>query len=155
MEKSNKSQSNANHQNHGPVQSYPEWIRLPRSGDKCPYSNLSRSTLNNLILPCAANGHCPPVKSASIRARYATRGIRMINLPSLLEYIEAQAPPRPPDPELHRPCPQSSHGMWERLRERPVSALARKIREQFNPVEARSSSFGSDRKEDGRHGGNN
>lgn len=79
----------------------------------------------------------------------------MINLPSLLGYIEAQAPPRPPDPEYPRPDPKGLQSIWERIRERPVSALARKIREQFNPMEARSSSSGFDRKEDERHGGNN
>lgn len=63
----------------------PEWIRLPKSGTKCPYFGLSRSTLNFLIL-----GKNPPVKSVSIRKRHAVRGIRLISSASLSNWIAAQ-----------------------------------------------------------------
>ena len=64
----------------------PTWIRLPKSGRLCPYTGLSRSGLNALIL-----GTKPPVKSVSLKKRYAVRGTRLIHLGSLLAYIEAMA----------------------------------------------------------------
>ncbi len=52
---------------------------------------LSRSKLNELILPCEANGYKPPVLSKSLKAsKWATRGIRLYSVPSLLAWIEAQ-----------------------------------------------------------------
>lgn len=66
----------------------PEWIRLPKPGDRCHYSGLSRSTLNELVIPGPANDHLPPVKSAVIKKRSALRGIRLISYDSLMEYIE-------------------------------------------------------------------
>ena len=71
----------------------PEWIRLPRSREKCPYSHLSRSTLNNLILPCKANKNRPVVKSSVLRQEGATRGVRLIHRASLMEYIAANEQP--------------------------------------------------------------
>ena len=64
----------------------PTWIRLPKSGSLCPYTGLSRSGLNSIIL-----GTNPPVKSVSLKKRYAIRGTRLIHLASLLEYIEGMA----------------------------------------------------------------
>ena len=70
----------------------PIWIRLPKPGKSCPYTGLSRSTLNNLIL-----GKTPPVKSVSLRTkRHAIRGCRIILLSSLLEYIEGMAAAQQP-----------------------------------------------------------
>ena len=76
-----------------PKNPLPEWIRQPRSGEKCPYSNLSRSTLNNLILPCKANKNQPVVKSSVLRQKGATRGVRLIHGASLMEYIAANEQP--------------------------------------------------------------
>ena len=42
--------------------------------------------MNQLIL-----GTNPPVKSISLRKRYALRGTRLIHLTSLLEYLDAVA----------------------------------------------------------------
>jgi hypothetical protein len=64
----------------------PIWIRLPKSGTPCPYTGLSRSALNALIL-----GPKPLVKSVSLKKRYAVRGTRLIHLGSLLLYIESVA----------------------------------------------------------------
>lgn len=65
----------------------PIWIRLPKVGKSCPYTGLSRATLNNLIL-----GENPPVQSVSLRMkRHAIRGTRLILLSSLLEYIAGVA----------------------------------------------------------------
>ena len=67
----------------------PETIRLPRAGERCPYSGLSRSALNALVLPTAANGYRPPVRSSVLRQRGATTGIRLIFYQSLIDYIHS------------------------------------------------------------------
>lgn len=69
----------------------PEWLQLPKPPARCPVTSLSRSKLNELLLPCKANGFNPPVKSRSIRSRKgASRGIRIYSVESLLAHIEAQ-----------------------------------------------------------------
>jgi len=65
----------------------PEYIRLPRPGNRCRLTGLSRSTLAELIVPCDANDHKPPVKSVVIKKRGAIRGIRLINFDSLLDHL--------------------------------------------------------------------
>ena len=67
----------------------PQFVRLPRAGSRCPWTGLSRSKLNQLILPCDANGHSPPVKSVSLRPRGALKGTRLILLESLLDYLSS------------------------------------------------------------------
>ena len=67
----------------------PTFIRLPKAGSRCPWTGLSRSKINQLILPCDANGHSPPVKSALLRPKGALKGTRSILLESLLDYIMA------------------------------------------------------------------
>jgi len=62
------------------------WIRLPKPGQRCPVSSLSRATLNELIL-----GPDAPVRSAVIRKRGNTRGIRLICKFSLLSHIHANS----------------------------------------------------------------
>jgi hypothetical protein len=69
----------------------PEFIRLPRSGMLCNWTGLSRSKLNELILPCAANGLKAPVRSVCLRRKGAVKGARLINLQSLLEYLRTQS----------------------------------------------------------------
>ena len=69
-----------------PVQ--PEFIRLPKRGC-CPWSGLTRSKLNELILPSAANRHRPPVKSACLRKHGAVRGVRLIHLASLMQHLRS------------------------------------------------------------------
>ena len=65
----------------------PEWIRLPTPGTRCPFTGLSRSTLNELTIPGPANEGKPQVKSVVLRKRGATRGIRLINYDSLMAYL--------------------------------------------------------------------
>lgn len=60
----------------------PEFVRLPASGKRCPISSLSRTALNGLIL-----GPNPPVKSVSLRRKGALRGVRLIVVESLLDYL--------------------------------------------------------------------
>src|SRR5437762_42594 len=67
----------------------PVYIRLPKSGTLCPWTGLSRSHLNQIILPSAANDWQPQVRSFSIRTKPgAWRGVRMIVFASLLEFLE-------------------------------------------------------------------
>jgi hypothetical protein len=66
----------------------PEYIRLPRPGQRDPYFGLSRSYLNELILPCKANSYRPSVKSAVLRKKGARTGVRLIHLQSLREFIK-------------------------------------------------------------------
>ena len=63
-----------------------QFIRLPKAG-LCPYTGLSRSKLNQLILPCEQNDWKPPVKSVCLRQRGAIKGTRLIVLDSLLQYL--------------------------------------------------------------------
>ena len=44
-----------------------EFIRLPKSGKRCPVTGLSRSAINLLVLPCKQNDFRPPVRSHSMK----------------------------------------------------------------------------------------
>ena len=65
----------------------PKYIRLPKSGTYCPWTGLSRSKLNQLILPTAENHYSPPVKSCSLRPPGSIRGTRLILYESLMAYL--------------------------------------------------------------------
>lgn len=69
----------------------PEWLRLPAPGSRCPFTGLSRSTLNELTIPGPANDGHPPVKSSVLRKRGAMRGIRLISYDSLMSHLESLA----------------------------------------------------------------
>lgn len=65
------------------------FLRLPRPGARCPFTGLSRSTLNELVLPTGSNGFKPPVKSIVLRKPGALRGIRLILVESLVGYLKS------------------------------------------------------------------
>ena len=65
----------------------PEFIRLPKSGTRCSYTGLSRSKLNQLVLPCKENDFKPSVESKVLRYRGIVRGTRLIVFDSLMEYL--------------------------------------------------------------------
>lgn len=68
----------------------PIYIRIPRPGERCPYSGLSRSKMLSLVLPSEANGFLPSVESF-VRGKPGTkRGIRLVVWASLEAYIRAQ-----------------------------------------------------------------
>ncbi len=69
--------------------STPEFIRLP--AQRCPFTGLSRSTLNNLILPTVHNRNQPPVRSHVLRQPGRSRGIRLIDFSSLIAFIRGQS----------------------------------------------------------------
>ena len=73
-------------QAHTPNSGCDDWMRLPRPGNRL--EGLSRTTLNELLIPCAANGFRPPVRSILIKKRGAARGIRLINRQSLKGYLQ-------------------------------------------------------------------
>jgi len=66
----------------------PEWIRIPSKG-RCPYTQLGRSMIYQLITPSAANNHRPPVRSISLRQRGGVKGMRLVNYDSLMDYIRS------------------------------------------------------------------
>ena len=65
----------------------PEFIRLPKSGTHCAWTGLSRSKLNELILPSPLNSHRPPVRSISLRNRNQVKAVRLVVLDSLLSFL--------------------------------------------------------------------
>ena len=79
---------------HAPIQQVetsttvkPEFIRLPKSGNRCPHTGLSRSKMNQLVLPCKENDFKPPVESKVLRKRGTIRGTRLIVFDSLMGYL--------------------------------------------------------------------
>ena len=73
------------------LQRNPEWIRLPKTGNLCPLTGLTRSKMNELILPCAANENKPPVRSVVLRQRGKIKGVRLVSFDSLIAHIRQQA----------------------------------------------------------------
>jgi hypothetical protein len=73
--------------------SHPEYIRLPKSGEREPHTGLSRSTLDRLIRAQECNNFRPPVESKTVRirgGRDAMRGVRLIRLSALLAHLNSQ-----------------------------------------------------------------
>ena len=68
----------------------PDYIRLPKPGQRCPRTGMTRSALNQLILPNARNNYQPPVESRSLRKREDGKGTRLIVWQSLKAYLYAQ-----------------------------------------------------------------
>jgi hypothetical protein len=69
----------------------PIYVRLPKPGEKCPITGLSRAKLNELILKNKRNNNSPPVASKSLRQEGAQRGIRLVLLESLLAYLSGKS----------------------------------------------------------------
>ena len=66
---------------------HPEFIRLPKAGSLCPRTGLSRSKLNELILPSPLNRFHPPVRSVSLRNRGQVKAVRLVVFDSLMAYL--------------------------------------------------------------------
>lgn len=74
--------------NRGNLASYlAVWLRLPRPGTRCPVSGLSRTSLTELVTPCARNGFRPVVQARTLKRKNAARGILLISRDSLLDYL--------------------------------------------------------------------
>ena len=70
-----------------PVYDNTVWLRLPRPGARCPVSGLSRSSLAELVRPCARNNYRPPVDAKVLKRRGAARGMLLISRESLLAFL--------------------------------------------------------------------
>jgi hypothetical protein len=68
--------------------SKPDYIRLPRSGSPCPFCGLSRSSLDAITRPQAANRFKPPVARKILKQAGTRRGVRLINYASLMAYLD-------------------------------------------------------------------
>lgn len=62
----------------------PAYIRLPKPKERCAWTGLSRTSLNELIL-----GPDAPVESVVVRREGASRGVRLIKLQSLQDHLDA------------------------------------------------------------------
>jgi len=75
------------HPTHSNIQS--DWARIPAA---CSIASVSRSTLySNFDISGGA------IKTSSIRKRGAVRGIRMVNIPSLLAWMDSYAEQATPE----------------------------------------------------------
>ena len=78
-----------------PTTLQPAVVRLPRSGETEPWSGLKRTQLDMVTRPQPGNGFNPPVQSHIFAAKGAKRGVRLINLESLLSYLNGLANTQP------------------------------------------------------------
>jgi hypothetical protein len=74
-----------------PVQA--EFIRMPKARERDPLFGLSRSYLNNLVLPCRENRYRPPVRSIVLRRPGAKTGVRLVDVVSLRQHLLAHVEP--------------------------------------------------------------
>ena len=66
----------------------PPILRLPKTGTRCPYTQLSRTGLSELVSPTLRNGGKPPVQARCQRAhRHAVRGVWLIPAEALFRYL--------------------------------------------------------------------
>lgn len=69
---------------------FPEFIRLPPTGQVDPVANLNRSALDKLTRPQECNDFKPPVASKVVGLSPGrSRGIRLISTASLLQYLRS------------------------------------------------------------------
>ena len=68
----------------------PLYIRLPKLGQRCSRTGMTRSALNELILPTEKNSYRPPVESKCLRKREGGKGTRLIVWQSLKEHLARQ-----------------------------------------------------------------
>jgi hypothetical protein len=69
----------------------PTYIRLPKWGQRCPYTQLTRTQLDLLTRPQAFNNFRPPVLSKRLKMTGDKSGVKLIDYQSLLAHI-ASAP---------------------------------------------------------------
>jgi hypothetical protein len=90
-----KMNSNENDKNSAPPaaavapSTRPEFLRLPKAGTLCPNTGLSRSKMNELVLPSELNNFKPPVKSISLRNRGQVKAVRLVVYDSLMTYLRS------------------------------------------------------------------
>ncbi len=74
-----------------PVQA--EFMRMPKARERDPLFGLSRSYLNNLVLPYRENRYRPPVRSVVLRRPGAKTGVRLVDAVSLRQHLLAHVEP--------------------------------------------------------------
>jgi hypothetical protein len=89
------------------------YTRIPPSGTVDPISGLNRSALDKLIRPQEANDFNPPVRTKILRARGARRGTVLIEVQSLIAYLDDLPEDQPvrksrPDPKQRRALEEAS-----------------------------------------------
>ena len=70
----------------------PEWIRLPAPRQRCPWTQLSRTGMMEVVVSPALAGKIP-VKIVKAVREGKTRGVVMIHFDSLMSYFESLATP--------------------------------------------------------------
>ena len=66
----------------------PPFLRLPAQGSRCPYTQLCRTAMLDLVARSKRNGNRPPVRANYLRAhRYAQRGVWLIPAENLFRYL--------------------------------------------------------------------
>ena len=61
----------------------PVWVRLPQQGKSCPYTGLRRGQMLKL-----ASNKSTGIRFVHLREQEAKRGTRLIDLKSLLSYLD-------------------------------------------------------------------
>jgi hypothetical protein len=72
-----------------PVASIARYTRLPSTGTVDPISGLNRTALDKLVRPQSANDFNPRVKTKILRIHGARRGTVLIDVQSLLAYLDS------------------------------------------------------------------
>jgi hypothetical protein len=70
-----------------------EFMRMPKARERDPLFGLSRSYLNNLVLPYRENRYRPPVRSVVLRRPGAKTGVRLVDAVSLRQHLLAHVEP--------------------------------------------------------------
>ena len=68
-------------------------MRMPKARERDPLFGLSRSYLNNLVLPYRENRYRPPVRSVVLRRPGAKTGVRLVDAVSLRQHLLAHVEP--------------------------------------------------------------
>jgi hypothetical protein len=67
----------------------PDYLRLPKWGERDPYFGLTRTALDQLTRPQPFNKFRPPVKSKILKMAGQKSGIKLISYVSLKAYVDA------------------------------------------------------------------
>jgi hypothetical protein len=67
----------------------PDYLRLPKWGERDPYFGLTRTALDQLTRPQPFNNFRPPVKSKIFKMAGSKSGIKLISYSSLKAYVDA------------------------------------------------------------------
>lgn len=68
----------------------PEYIHMPPRGKRCPYTDLSPSTLADYIERSQEKGQGPRIITRHIRQPGKTKGVRLIHYTSLMAWLNKQ-----------------------------------------------------------------